>query len=528
MMFLILLMLSINLTAQENTAKSSEVTIDKKFTSVEIGSVFKIILQQGTNQVVRFESTEDITGKVWADVEGSTLTFGSKQIDPKKVNIYVTYTSLDRIEASGAATVTGQSVISGEKFELEASGASKVDLQLDVKNLYTEITGAAEAKLSGKTDYHRTEVSGAATLKAWDLVTSKANVEVSGAAQAKLNVTDEIKGETSGIGKITLRQEPKVKNIEKSGVSHVYTGEDTSKEEGVSKIQLGGNKTMTIDENGIVVDSDSTNSEPVVINDEGVKVIIKEKSKDGDKETKVLVINDDGVKVINKHSKDDNKDNFWSKKKGRKFDGHWAGFDLGVNGYVNKDGNMDLPKNYEFLDLTLSKSVNVKINFFEQSINLINNHFGLVTGLGLEYCNYRFDNNVILEKNNNVLDGYYDENPDKTYSKSKLVVNYLNLPLLLEYQTNSKSNINSFHISGGVTGGLRIGSHTKVVYTSGKDNKDKVRDDFYLNPFKMDMTAKVGWGILNLTANYSLTSLFKNNKGPELYPFCVGITLANF
>ncbi len=189
---------------------------------------------------------------------------------------------------------------------------------------------------------------------------------------------------------------------------------------------------------------------------------------------------------------------------------------------------MDLPKNYEFLDLTMSKSINVKVNFLEQNFNLIKNHLGLVTGLGLEYCNYRFDNNVILEKVDNKLGGFYDESQDRDYKKSKLVVNYLNLPILLEYQTNAHDNLNSFHIAAGVTGGLRIGSHTKIVYSADKENKDKVRDDFYLNPFKMDLTAKAGWGILNLTANYSLTKLFKTDKGPELYPFTVGITLANF
>ncbi|MHC1706284.1 MAG: DUF2807 domain-containing protein [Bacteroidales bacterium] len=528
LILLIALVSTLNVYAQDNTAKFSEVTIDKKFNALEVNSVYKVFLQQGTTQMVRFESSEDITGKIWADVEGSTLTFGSKGIDPKRVNIYVIFTGIERIETNGAATVIGQSVISGERFELESSGASKVELQLEVKNLYTEITGASETKLSGKADYHRTEVSGAATLKAWDLITSKANVEVSGAAQAKLNVTDEVKGETSGIGKINLKQEPKVKNIEKSGISHVYTGTDSVTEEGVTQINLGGSKIMTIDENGIIVESDSSSVEPIVINDDGVKVILKEKSKDGKKETKVLVINEDGVKVVKKHSKDDGHKDFWSNKKSGKFDGHWAGFDLGVNGYVNKDGNMDLPKEYNFLDLRMEKSINVKVNFFEQNFNLIRNHVGLVTGLGLEYNNYRFASNVILEKNNDVLEGYYDEDPDKVYKKSKLVVNYLNLPLLLEYQTNNKANVNSFHLAAGVTAGLRIGSHTKVVYTSGKENKDKVRDDFYLNPFKWDLTARAGWGVLNLYANYSMTSLFKNKKGPELYPFSVGITLTDF
>lgn len=526
-MLLIMTVLTAPAFAQEKAAYSSEVAIDKKFNAIEVGGVFKVFLQQGTEQIVRFEAKEDIAGKVWAEVKGTTLTFGTRNVSPSKVTIYVNYVSLERLEATGAASVTGLSVIQSEKFDLETSGAAKVSLQLDVKNLVSETSGAVDLKLSGRAEYHRAEISGAANMKAWELETSKANVEVSGAAQAKLNVKDEIKGETSGVGKINLKQEPAIKNIEKTGVSKIITGEDTGiNQDGITRIELGDDRVITIDNNGIVINSDSGTGEPLIINDEGVRIILKEKSKDGSTETKVLVINDEGVKVVNKKSKKDH-DIHLGKKKDGKFNGHWQGLDLGVNGYLNADGNMDFPKAYNYLDLRMEKSINVRINFLEQNFNLIRNHVGLITGLGLEYNNYRFDNNVRLGSDENGIIGYFDKEPNTTYKKSKLVVNYLNLPLLLEYQTNNKDNLNSFHLAAGIVGGLRIGSHTKIVYDSGKYNKDKEKDDFYLNPFKWDATVRAGWGVIDLYATYSMSTLFKKDKGPELYPFSIGFTLGN-
>jgi hypothetical protein len=56
----------------------------------------------------------------------------------------------------------------------------------------------------------------------------------------------------------------------------------------------------------------------------------------------------------------------------------------------------------------------------------------------------------------------------------------------------------------------------------------KNRDDFHLHPFKMDATARIGWGWINLFGTYSLTSLFKEDKYPELYPFTAGITLTGW
>ncbi|MCX6270079.1 MAG: outer membrane beta-barrel protein, partial [Bacteroidetes bacterium] len=402
--------------------------------------------------------------------------------------------------------------------------ASKVELMITTKNLVTETTGAAEVKLSGKVDYHRAEVSGAANLKAWELETNKANIEVSGAASAKLSVSEELTGETSGMGKITLKQEPKVKNVERSGVSKVITDEEdtATTKEGVTTIKVG-DREITIDDENVTMAGDSGTNENMVINDEGVRIVLKEKNENGKIETKELVIDDKGMRIINKEKNETER--VIKKAKKHKFDGHWEGFELGVNGFVDPYNKMDLPAKYEYLDLKMSKSINVKINFLEQNINLINNHLGLVTGLGLEYVNYRFAGNVRLDPDTTILYGFRDYSTNS--KKSKLVVNYLNVPLLLEYQTNAKDKSNSFHLAGGMTFGLRIGSHTKVV-SGDNDEKKKQRDDFALNPFKWDATARIGWGIINLAATYSMTSLFKTDKGPELYPFSVGITLTDF
>ncbi|HRY97973.1 MAG TPA: hypothetical protein P5550_02850, partial [Bacteroidales bacterium] len=58
--------------------------------------------------------------------------------------------------------------------------------------------------------------------------------------------------------------------------------------------------------------------------------------------------------------------------------------------------------------------------------------------------------------------------------------------------------------------------------------KNKVRDDFHLNPLKAEGTVRLGWGVVNLFANYSFLPLFKEDEGPELYPFSVGLTLSSW
>ena len=210
-----------------------------------------------------------------------------------------------------------------------------------------------------------------------------------------------------------------------------------------------------------------------------------------------------------------------------KFKGHWAGFELGVNTYVKDGFSFGLPEDEQFMELNTTKSTNVNINFIQYSLGIANDRFGLVTGLGLQMNNYRFDNNnSITEVDGVIVELPYPEN----LSKSKLSMTYLTAPVMFEAQFgDSKKRSRRLHVAAGVIGGLHLRSHTKVMYKdAGKKIKDKARDDFNLNPFTYGVVFRMGYRAINLYANYNFSSLFKKDQGPELYPFTVGITLVHF
>jgi len=340
-------------------------------------------------------------------------------------------------------------------------------------------------------------VSGAANLDAVSLLTDVTSARVSGAARAKVTATDKIDSDVSGAGRLEYFDGKSMVRLGKEGQFSIHIDED-----------INLDSLDYID----VISSDNSDSVRIRIGNLEIEVY------DGD-HTKVKVGPgklevDEGGKV-----------NFKKEKKAR-FNGHWAGFNLGINGYLTPDHKIDPPQEYAFLDLRYEKSINVQINLFEQNFNLISNKFGLITGLGIEWNNYRFNNSVKLDPDKDKIAQV--EKPARDYTKSKLNVRYLNVPLILEFQTNPKSDINSFHIGAGIIGGLRIGSHSKNVYEDNKRQIEKVREDFHLNPLKADATVRIGWGKLNLYGNYSLLALFREDKGPELYPFSLGLTLLSF
>jgi hypothetical protein len=230
-----------------------------------------------------------------------------------------------------------------------------------------------------------------------------------------------------------------------------------------------------------------------------------------------------------------------------KFHGHWAGFEIGIGGYVNSDFNMNFPPSESYLNINTARSIMLNLNLFEFNLNLVKNHFGLTSGLGFQLNNYYFTGSQMLIGDSSHLIAYniVDINGNAVKpTVNKLFVSWLNIPILFEYQTNSRCRPNSFHVALGVIGGVRIGSYTKQSFHEEDatyylaDNDKKVvgiidLDDhvirqhgpYHLNAFKADATLRIGWSFLNLFTTYSITPMFIKDQGPVVYPWNVGITL---
>jgi len=213
---------------------------------------------------------------------------------------------------------------------------------------------------------------------------------------------------------------------------------------------------------------------------------------------------------------------------GSGFDIHWAGFEIGLNNFMNDNFKMKLSDENSYMDLNTGKSWNVNLNILEYDINLIGKRFGVGTGLGFEFNDYRFDNLLPIDKGSNgvIVDSSYAGDAYNV-EKAKLTTTYITVPLIFEYQVNVGNDNNKFFLGAGVIGGLKIGSHTKVVYDrNGDEKKNKNRSDFYLSPFRYGYTVRAGYGFLKLFANYYDTPLFESGKGPQIHPFTVGFMLS--
>jgi hypothetical protein len=218
------------------------------------------------------------------------------------------------------------------------------------------------------------------------------------------------------------------------------------------------------------------------------------------------------------------------KKKAKKFKGHWAGFEWGFNGYMDPNYSINMKDELRYLELKQGRSWNFNLNFSQYSFGFKTDKVGLVTGLGFEFNNYHFRNQTTLTRGTAVtgVDSTYIFDSDKNVIKSKLSTTHLTLPLLFEFQIPTSNDKHRIFFSTGVIGSVRIGSSTKVEFEGTSKGEDKVKNDFNLSPFRYGITARIGYRGLKLFANYYPTPLFEKDKGPELYPFSVGLILLSF
>jgi hypothetical protein len=218
--------------------------------------------------------------------------------------------------------------------------------------------------------------------------------------------------------------------------------------------------------------------------------------------------------------------NYWNEE----FEGHWAGIELGVNGFANADYSLYPAAENDFLenDVLRSHILNLNILQYSKGLQQTRNTVGLVTGIGLSLQSYRLNNSTTItrDENRKVIPKtlLFDSN-----QKSKLSSVYLEVPLLVEFQIPIMHHANRMYISAGVTGAKRLESHTKIKYRKdGKREKLKSPGDYSMYDYKVSGTVRMGYRWINLFASYDFAPLFENRRGPELYPYSVGIKLLSF
>lgn len=467
-----------NLFAQETNLED--------FNEISISDNMNVIITQSTTQSYRIVPA-DINLKVTNQSGKLSISRGDNK---KPVTIYITCIKLNAIEVIGSADVRTDNEIQSDNFKANLTGSGDLTVKIKTTTLNTALAGSGDINLEGTTNSFTASVAGSGDLRASKLVAENVKVEVAGSGDATVNAVKSLDASVAGSGDIRYIGNPESRNVNIVGSGSIS---ETSKEKADAK-------------QDIVINSE------IKIKTEGGSASSKDTTRLSFGDRKVIIIEDE----------DDEKEKDTKKEKKENEIKHiWAGVEFGFNGYSNKLLNTTLPNGGAFaLDYLRSNVVN--INPFERNISLYKNYIALTTGIGFQFNRLMFENNTILVP---FKDSIVAFDGGISYSKNMLKSSFLTVPLLLQFNT-SKNHNKSFHIAVGGQVAIKLGSRSKQVYdVNGDKKRDIYKSDYNLNPFQYGLTARVGYGKVNVFANYNLSEVFKSGKGPELYPFQIGVTL---
>ncbi|MBX9785280.1 MAG: PorT family protein [Chitinophagaceae bacterium] len=171
------------------------------------------------------------------------------------------------------------------------------------------------------------------------------------------------------------------------------------------------------------------------------------------------------------------------------------------------------------MSLRNGKSVNVNLWFFMQRLNVVKHVVNLKYGLGLELNNYRYQNNIRYR---------YEPtdfiNRDSiSFTKNKLAADYITVPVMLNFNFTPKKK-KSYGLSAGVSAGYLYSARQKLC--SDQRGKEKIKNDFNLNPWKVSAIGELNLGVVRLYGSYALNNMF--NSGLDQTPYNIGIRFSSW
>jgi len=185
----------------------------------------------------------------------------------------------------------------------------------------------------------------------------------------------------------------------------------------------------------------------------------------------------------------------------------------GVNGYFPSGSDEDMI-------LQNGKSSNINIWFFMQKASLISHVVNLKYGLGLELNNYRFKKNIRFRDEPRY---FIDRDAEvSVFEKNKLAADYITVPVMLNFNF-TPGRTNSYGFSAGISAGYLYSARQKMV--SNERGKEKVRNDFNLQPWKLSAIAELNLGFIQLYGSYALGNMFRS--GLDQVPYSAGLRFSS-
>ncbi len=209
------------------------------FDRLDIGHAFRATIDQGDDFSVVIRIDDNLEEQLRVIKRGTTLeeqlrvmkrgTTLEIGLDPARtfsfqnvtLEVDITMPLLVGLDLSGASHATISGFESDRPMEIDVSGASTLRGDLISGNLTMDASGASTVALDGIGGDLALDASGASTVDLEEFAVADAQVGLSGASSATVNVSGILDVEASGASRLEYTGDPELGRIDTSGASSV-------------------------------------------------------------------------------------------------------------------------------------------------------------------------------------------------------------------------------------------------------------------------------------------------------------------
>ena len=181
------------------------------FDGIRVSSGIDVFLKQGDKESITVEADENLHDYIMTEVRDGVLhVYTDANIrEAKMKRVYVTMREVRSLKTSSAGDIVGETSLKGDNLEISASSAGDIKVEIYGKNIEVDISSSGDVTLSGEAETLNADLSSAGDLEAYELKTKEADVRVSSAGDAHVNVSEKLVARASSAGDISYQGNPR-------------------------------------------------------------------------------------------------------------------------------------------------------------------------------------------------------------------------------------------------------------------------------------------------------------------------------
>ncbi|HVZ97690.1 MAG TPA: head GIN domain-containing protein [Chitinophagaceae bacterium] len=197
------------------------------FTGIKVSGGITLYLSQGEEYSLAVSASDaDSRSEIKTEVKDNVLTISVsgkhwKHWEGRELRAYVSFKTLDNMEATGACSVFINGTLSTGTLLIRLSGASTMEGKIKAGTISFDLSGASVAKIGGEAENTKIDASGASDIKSYDLTTQNCIARLSGASDARLTISNSVVASASGASTLYFDGNPEKRMIKTSGASSV-------------------------------------------------------------------------------------------------------------------------------------------------------------------------------------------------------------------------------------------------------------------------------------------------------------------